>query len=185
MATTATNKQPLLIDRIFHSAKNVTTQKTGSANRFALSGNSCQVLVDCTANDGGIVEDIYLIPIAESAAAVRISLYLAPMNDTLRENNDNVIFVGEVGFDTVVAADLGVRRHMNTMPLTLAPTPSAVPTNDASTSAPVIYQRQAAQFQCMYIPKGYALWFGRQTDSSADLVKGTSAPIIGATGGFY
>ena len=37
MATTATNKQPLLIDRIFHFAKNITGQKTGGKNRFTLS----------------------------------------------------------------------------------------------------------------------------------------------------
>ena len=59
MASTSTNKQPLLIDRVFHevyemSTATILTEKVTGTN-FA------QLILDCTANDGGIIEDIYII----------------------------------------------------------------------------------------------------------------------------
>ena len=62
MATTATNKQPLLIDRVFHNVVEGNTLSSGSdASLDILGTNSSVVLVDCTSNDGGIVEDLYSI----------------------------------------------------------------------------------------------------------------------------
>ena len=69
MASTSTNKQPLLIDRVFNDP--VTTERpsiwcsntaTGAAISYDIAGsNSAKVLVNCTTNDGGIVEDMYAI----------------------------------------------------------------------------------------------------------------------------
>ena len=184
MATTATNKQPLLIDRPLHRAYTLTNQITGSDNTYQLSGNNFGVLVDCTQNDGALLEDIYAIPIAVPAQAIDIYLYLAPMSDVLRENEDTVVFVG--GFTIKTDAAVGKRIHYNDMTLTLAPTPGAVPVAVAEKGPPEITQREAAQYQSFYVPAGYALWFGRKgTAAGGILVKGVDAPTIGASGGFY
>ena len=73
MASTSTNKQPLLIDRPLHKLMNMSQQKTGNAG-YWLSNNSCDVLVDCTQNDGAFLEDIYLI--SRDTGDHAISLFL-------------------------------------------------------------------------------------------------------------
>ena len=56
MATTATNKQPLLVDRVFHNVVKGNTLTSGSATSLNIEGtNESNILVDCTASDGGIV----------------------------------------------------------------------------------------------------------------------------------
>ena len=58
MATTSTNKQPLLIDRVFHNVVESNTLTSGSETALDILGtNQSAVLVDCTGNDGGLVED--------------------------------------------------------------------------------------------------------------------------------
>ena len=62
MATTATNKQPLLVDRVFHNVVKGNTLTSGSATSLNIEGtNESNILVDCTASDGSIVEDLYVI----------------------------------------------------------------------------------------------------------------------------
>ena len=79
MASTSTNKQPLLIDRVFNEA--VTTDGLVSGNSNTVTGasidyditgsNAGKVLVNCITNDGGIVEDMYAI----SRGAIKKALF--------------------------------------------------------------------------------------------------------------
>ena len=71
MASTSTNKQPLLIDRPLHNVFNLTGQKTGD-DSYWLSANSCQLIVDCSTNDGALIEDIYLV--SKTATSHKVSL---------------------------------------------------------------------------------------------------------------
>ena len=69
MASTSTNKQPLLIDRVFNEvvqtdglvSGNDNTATGASINYDVGGSNSSKVLVNCTTNDGGLVEDLYCI----------------------------------------------------------------------------------------------------------------------------
>ena len=85
MATTATNKQPLLIDRVFHNAVEGNTLSSGSDTSLDILGtNTSSVLVDCTGNDGGIVEDLYAIARTSSSATYKVLFYLSSSVDYLR-----------------------------------------------------------------------------------------------------
>ena len=161
MATTATNKQPLLVDRVFHNAIEGNTLASGSDSSLDILGtNFSLVLVDCTSNDGGIVEDLYAIARTATSAAYTVLFYLSTSVDYLRPGEG--IFLGSVETSTT-AGD----KTNAVLPNILAPVPRV---------------GSDAQFQALYVPKGKALWATLQLagpNNTAD------TPIIGAQGGYY
>ena len=155
MASTATNKQPLLVDRVLHYVVNLDTSINDGID--VTGANTATLLVDSTREDGAIIEDVYAI--SRSASAYKINLYLSIANDYLRPNQ--AMFIGQLSSATTA----GERSTWEDMPKTLVPAPQVgdEPTNRA-----------------LYVPKGYALWAAR--DSSVNV---TDGPIVGCQGGWY
>ena len=161
MATTATNKQPLLIDRVFHNVVEGNTLSSGSDTSLDILGtNSSVVLVDCTSNDGGIVEDLYSIARTTGSTTYKVLFYLSSSVDYLRPGEG--VYVGSVEssdtLDTVTNAVL----------------PSIL--------APVARVGDVPQLQALYVPKGKALWATLQLPGA---INTADTPIIGAQGGYY
>ena len=160
MASTSTNKQPLLIDRVFNNLITSNNLASGSATNINIEGsNASAVLVDCTTNDGGIIEDLWTI--SRSTTARKVLFYLSSAIDYLRANEG--VYVGEITTSTTVGTYVNVAQ----LPAVLAPVPQvgSNPKNSA-----------------FYVPSGKALWATVQvvTPISSD-----ESPIIGAQGGFY
>lgn len=155
MAATSTNKQPLLVDRVLHYANNLDTSINDGID--IVGTNTATLIIDSTAQDGAIVEDVYLI--ARGTPAYTVNLYMSTARDYLRPNE--AIFIGKVTSATTV----GDVVRWEEMPKTLVPAPQvgSEPFNRA-----------------LYIPKGYALWAAR--DSTSNVVDG---PILGCQGGWY
>ena len=62
MASTSTNKQPLLIDRVLYESVPCNTLTSGSSTSLDITGtNESVVLVNCTSNDGALIEDLFVI----------------------------------------------------------------------------------------------------------------------------
>ena len=171
MAATSTNKQPLLIDRPLHALATISSQKTGNTG-YWLSNNSCSVLVDCTQNDGALIEDLYVI--AREASSHTISFFMSNTTDVLRESDTaNVVYVTQVVSGTTPGAIV----HAENLPFGVAPYPT-VPLATSNT-------REAGQFKSLYIPKGKALWVGRAVAATTANLDFATAPVVGAQGGFY
>ena len=155
MAATSTNKQPLLVDHIFHYAINLDTSLN---NGIDIAGtNTAILIIDSTTADGAIVEDVYTI--ARGTSATKVNLYLSTAQDYLRPNQ--ATFIGSV----TSATTAGSVTRWEEMPKTLTPVP----------------QTGSESFnRALYVPKGYALWAAR--DSSANI---TDGPILGCQGGWY
>ena len=161
MASTATNKQPLLIDRPLHNAAIVNGSSGSSTPDLGAAGVTGTLLVDCTGNDGALVEDVYAI---SRGTEHDVNLYLSNFNDLLRPDSPgsgvNTVYVGTIEgsatVDDVTNAD--------GLPRVLAPT------------------LQAAQLRALYVPKGKALW---ATLRRADVGAITTGPVVGVQGGFY
>ena len=101
MASTSTNKQPLLIDRVFHNTVDSNTLASGSDTSLDILGtNSSAVLLNCSTNDGGIIEDIYTV--ARGDTAYTVLLYLSTAADYLRSTE--AAFVGQIVTATSVGA---------------------------------------------------------------------------------
>ena len=118
MATTATNKQPLLVDRVFHNVIETNTLTSGSDSSLDILGtNQSAVLVDCTTNDGGIVEDLYAISRTGTTTAYSVLFYLSSSLDYLRPGEG--VYVGKIETDTA----LGTFTQSTELPKILAPMP--------------------------------------------------------------
>ncbi len=162
MATTATNKQPLLVDRVFHKAVSAMSLASGSATSLDIEGtNQSAVLVDCSANDGAVVEDLYVIARTSTAQAYTALFYLSSAVDYLRPTEG--VYVGKLTSSTTAAA----KTSAADLPKVLAP---------------LAHVGSDAQVRALYIPKGNVLWCTLQLAGS---VNTTDTPIIAAQGGFY
>lgn len=160
MATTSTNKQPLLVDRVFHNV--VATDNLASQNDTSLNvegSNSSAVLLNCQTTDGGIVEDLYTI--ARSTTKYTALFYFSTAVDYLRP--EEAIYIGSVESSDVA----GTVTSVANLPKVLAPLPSA---------------GTEAQVRALYVPRGKVLWVTLQL---AGPVNVSTTPIVGAQGGFY
>lgn len=164
MATTSTNKQPLLVDSVLH---NVVSLNSAMNNGLDVVGSNFAVLlVNCIGTDGAVIEDIYSI--ARSTTPATINLYLSSAQDYLRPSPEGE-FIGQLSSGTTI----GSVTHWENMPRVLAPVPQAVTGQDTNAGQPV-------QLGALYIPRGKTLWAARQSD-----VNLSDGPLIGVSGGFY
>ncbi len=157
MASTSTNKQPLLVDHIFHYL--VDTNNTVVAGLDVGGTNSAGVVLDSTTADGAIVEAIYVI--SRGTTAHTCNFYLSTAADFLRPTQG--LFVGSLTSSTTAKQ---ITRYTD-FPNVLAPLPST---------------GTASQVGALYIPKGYALWVARENTNAAAVSAG---PIFGVQGGWY
>jgi len=155
MASTSSNKQPLLIDHVLHEVVNLDGAITSTID---ISGTNTAVLVvNAVSTDGALIEDIYSI--ARSTTAASINLYLSSATDYLRPTEG--VLIGQFASGTTVGA---VTRW----------------TNAPNLLAPVAQVGSTAQLKGLYIPKGKALWICRQSTSVL-----TDGPVVGVQGGWY
>ena len=162
MATTATNKQPLLVDRVFHNAIESNSLHSGSDTSLNILGtNEAEALLNCSTNDGATVEDLYVISRSADATAYTVLFYLSSASDYLRPSE--AVYVGKIESSTT----LGEVTSSAVLPKVLAPLPSA---------------GNEAQIRALYVPKGKVLWTSLQLSGP---VNSGETPIIAAQGGYY
>ena len=162
MATTATNKQPLLVDRVLHNVLTSNLLTSGSDTSLNIEGtNESAVLVDASGNDGAIVEDLYAISRTGSATQYKILFYLSSSTDYLRPSE--AYYIGQIE----TSATSGEVTSSSTLPKILAPMP---------------HTGTESQFRALYIPKGRVLWCTLQ---SAGPINSSDGPVIGAQGGYF
>ena len=155
MASTSTNKQPLLVDRLLHYVVNLDTSINDGMD--IVGTNTATMLIDGTTADGALIEDIYCI--ARGTTGYKVNLYISSARDYLRPNE--AVFVGTL----TAATTKGNVVHWEEMPRSLSPVPQ-VGTDP--------YNR------ALYLPKGSALWAARE--SSANV---TDGPLLGCQGGWF
>lgn len=173
MASTSTNKQPLLVDRPLHIVKDLTTRFVDvDVDIDPGAGNRALLLLDCTQNDGAIIESVYAygrVPQAPATEGYDIILYLCKNNTVL--DPAGAFFVG--GF--TAADNPGERKSWSMAPEVLAPV-ARLGSEDDTFVVPTY-------FRALYVPKGECLY--------AAVVKQTAddpcvyAPLIGIQGGYY
>tara|TARA_B100001564_G_C20574600_1_gene640032 strand:+ start:625 stop:1134 length:510 start_codon:yes stop_codon:yes gene_type:complete len=169
MASTSTNKQPLLVDRVLHEIVDLVGATVDPTTVIDVAGsNGAALLVDCTTNDGAVIAEIYSTARAVSAAYV-INLYMSNANDFLRPSQS--FFIGMFSSDT----QAGFRTVWAGMPYLLNPVPGVGSTD----STDVV----GTQFNGLYIPKGRALWAAVRKATASDTT--ANAPLVAAHGGYF
>ena len=141
MATTSTNKQPLLVDRVFHEIVN--TNLAYNQGMDVVGTNSAALLLNGLSSDGAIVE--YLYCISRGTSAYTLNLYLSTNNDYLRPTE--AFYIGSVTSATTV----GDVTEMQ-LPKCLTPVPQV---------------GDEVKNTALYVPANKALWVAR--DGNADV----------------
>ena len=169
MASTSTNKQPLLVDNVLHNIVDLAGATVEPTSVITIGGsNGAKLIVDCTTNDGAIIGEIYTLA-RQTSTAYTVNMYLATVKDILIPSQ--AVFLGT--FNGATAE--GSKTVYGGMPFVLNPVPG-VGSTDASDAI-------GTQFQALYIPKGKALWAAVKKQSANDLA--AAAPLIGVHGGFF
>ena len=184
MASTSTNKQPLLVDRVLHYVVNLDNALNATIDVVGI--NTAALIVDATSSDGCIIEEVYSISRDAYDAAETINLYLSTGSDYLRPGEG--ILVGTFQSGTTA----GEVTTWETAPKVLAPVPQVgrrAYGNSLHTTllvkllkqfAPVAATGKPVQLRALYVPKGRALWAARQSNTIL-----TNGPLIGCQGGWY
>lgn len=182
MASTATNKQPLLVDRVLHEIVDLKNATMAFDAGIQVKDNSAALIVDAINSDGCVIEDVYSISRecvdednfvepegggAPVAVGYFVNLYMSSQADYLRPQQS--IFVATF----MASVHLAQRVHLYEMPFITAPVPAAGATDSTT----------PAQFQSLYVPKGKALWAAIPKKNAND--NGDEGPIIGVQGGWY
>ena len=169
MASTSTNKQPLLVDRVLHEIVDLVGATVEPTTVIDVGGsNGAKLLVDCTTNDGAVIAEIYSTA-RELSPAYLINLYMSTANDFLRPSQS--FFVGMFTAATVA----GNRTVWSGMPYLLNPVPGVGSTDSSAVVG--------TQFNGLYIPKGRALWVAVRKATASDTT--ANAPLVAAHGGYF
>ncbi len=164
MASTSTNKQPLLVDRVLHEVIDLAGATVAENAGLEISGtNSAILIIDCTTNDGAIAEDIYAIA-RQITTGYKVNIYLSTASDYLRAQQS--VYVGSLTGGTATGEKTRVAAA--NLPFVLAPMP---------------HSGSESQFNALYIPRGKALWAAVEQQSAND--QAVSAPLLGVQGGYY
>ena len=168
MASTSTNKQPLLVDNVLHNV--VDLQNATNDGLDIIGTNTATLLVNGSGSDGAIIEDIYTIN--RSVTPAQINLYLSRTFDYLRPNEALLVGTFKSG------SAIGEVAHYDDMPYVLAPVPNVNTIAPAAAGSGIT--PTALRFKALYIPRNMSLWAARQAAGNDP-----TAPLLGVQGGWY
>ena len=155
MASTSTNKQPLLIDSPLHIVVNLDNRIIGQPD--VVGTNDAIAVVNAVTTDGALIEDVYAI--SRSTTPYNVNLYLSSAYDYLRPTEG--VFIGKL----TSATTEWETTSWAAAPKILAPTPRV---------------GSEPQMRALYVPRGRCLWAAVQSVSAVG-----DAPLLGVQGGWY
>lgn len=172
MATTSSNKMPLLVDRPLHSYATVGgTAALNTAAKFNdLNSAGCNLLIDCTSNDGAVIDSISVIANEASLTAhsVLVFLSVAPSKSSISTINTVCVANAVTGSTTV-----GERTNIPLPPLTIP-----VPNLGGTTGVSETDKKNTG----LYVPSGAAVYVGVTTAITSP--SGAEVHVF-AQGGFF
>ena len=170
MASSSTNKAPLLIDRplLVIASLRDSTSPAGAVEPG--TGSNGVLLVDCTSNDGAVIDSLWLIQRVDDNAT-KVNLYISSsalsLGVTATGGAASAHFIGRFGFGATQKVGAVVEM---VLPKLLAPVPHA-----GSTGA-----GEPPQFRGLYLQRGLALWAAADSPTAV-----AAAPNIACQGGYF
>lgn len=173
MSSSSTNKQPLLVDRPLHTFAILgPTPCLADANNLStVLGGGCVLLVDCSDNDGAVIDSLSIVANQANTSQVRVLFFMseAPSIFGITESNTVVVASG-----VVQSGAPGDRTNVALPPLSIP-----VPNLGASSSPTEVSKKNTG----LYVPAGLLLYVG----VNSAIVAPTPATKINvfAQGGFF
>jgi len=179
LAASSTNKMPLLIDRPLHSFATIggTAALSTAANYNSVVGTGCTILVDCTSNDGAVIDSLSVIANEASttiaaSAAVEVLFFLSLATTQNSVTTANTVCVANGSISTTV--NLGTRTNIS-LPCLSVP----VPNLGGDTTITEVDKKNTG----LYVPSGAALYVGVQAPIASP--SANTRLHVFAQGGFF
>jgi hypothetical protein len=170
VATTSSNKMPLLVDRPLHSFATVggAACLNTATNFNTVNGGGCALLVDCSSNDGGVIDSISIIAneASTTASTVLVLLSVATSSNGINSSNTACIASAAIGSSTA-----GQRTNISLPPLSI-PVPGSTGTNELDKKNTGIY-----------VPSGALIYVGVNAVLTAP--SAATRVHVFAQGGFF
>ena len=185
MASTSTNKQPLMVDRPFLRGAKINNGSPITADSSTPEfGNLIQLVRvgDIPSEDGALVEDIFVVsnegyPNDGGVRSASFGVYVYAPNQAAPSTSASLMVAK---FEVGLSGDTEGLIQRVELPATVAPTPQ---TGDVNLVRPI----EVGKSEALYLEKGYILCVGYLGDGPAAVSGGLSASGISvwAQGGFY
>lgn len=178
MATSSSNKMPLLVDRPLHSFATLggAPGLTTATNFNTPNGGGCVLLVDCLSNDGAVVDSISVINTESGTSAVTLLVFLSVAASAAAITAADTVCVASA---TVSGGAAGTRVNVSLPPLSVPVPNLAGPAATTTTFASETDKKNTG----LYVPSGGLLYVGL---SAAITAPSTATRVhVFAQGGFF
>ena len=184
MASTSTNKQPLMVDRPFLRGARITSATTKVDSSNPNFGDLIQLVRvgDIPSEDAALVEDLFVVsnegyPNRSGVRSASFGIYVYAPNQAAPSTSASMM-VGK--FEVGLSGDTEGLILRVELPATNAPTPQV---GDTNLARPI----EVGKSEGLYLEKGYILCVGYLGNGPAAVSGGLSPSGISimAQGGFY
>jgi len=179
MASSSTNKMPLLVDRPLSSWATIgaTAGLTSATNFNTPSGPGLTLLVDCSSNDGAMVDSLSLVVTEASTTTSTVLVFMSVAATTAAVTAGNTALVASVAIP--VGSTAGQRVNIPLLPLTV-PVPNLASPAATMATYPAETDKKNTG---LLVPSGALLYAGV---SAALTMPSTATRVhVVAQGGFY
>jgi hypothetical protein len=178
LATSSSNKMPLLVDRPLHSFATLggAAGLTTSTNFNTPSGGGCALLVDCQSNDGAVVDSISIIATEASTSAVNVLVFLSVAASAAAITAADTACVASAA---IASSSAGQRTNISLPPLSVPVPNLAGPAATTTTFASETDKKNTG----LYVPSGALLYVGLSAAITAPSAA-TRVHVL-AQGGFF
>lgn len=168
----------MMVDRALHSfAKvGVSSALSSPTDLTTVIGAGCQLLVDCSSNDGAIVDSVSVIENHNSVSSVRVCLFMSVAGSASLITPDNTAYVGGVVLSG--AGTAGLRTNIPLPPLAVPVPCLASPAVNVDSYPDEVDKKNTG----LYVPSGALLYVG--TGQSISSPSGAVVTVF-AQGGFF
>lgn len=182
MSSSSTNKQPLMVDRPLHDFTTLgpTPALVDPTNFSSILPSGCVLLVDCTGNDGAVIDSISVVANQQNTSAVQVLFFLSRSPNALGINADNTALVAYAPIASSVAGE----RVNVSLPSLAVPVPTLQGVFGVLEQDPTPGDAETAKKNNgLYVPQGKTLYAGL----SAAITAPTPATRVNVfvMGGFF
>jgi|TARA_X000001382_G_scaffold12809_1_gene8406 hypothetical protein len=178
MATSSSNKMPLLVDRPMHSFATIggTAALTTATDLNTPSAAGCVLLIDCSGNDGAVIDSLSILALEASTTARAVLAFLSTATSAASVTTANTAYVAGATIGSTAKGD----RTNIPLPALSVPVP-----NLASPAATVnAYPNELEKKNTgLYIPSGALLYVG--VDQAIAAPSANTRVHVFAQGGFF
>jgi len=173
MATSSSNKMPLLVDRPLHSFATLgaTAALTTATNLNTPAPAGCVLLVDCSANDGAVIDSLSIICNEATTTTSNVIAFLSTATTAANITTANTVAVAT---GTIGSTAMGDRTNIALPPLTVP-----VPNLGGTTGASETDKKNTG----LYVPSGALLYVG--LDVVLSVPSAATVVHVLAQGGFF